>query len=156
MNNEDLLRPTLSEFRKVPALYTSTGFFLSSFFGGPAGATIYGVANSHRLGRLAQDLPVILGVCAAAFFVPIALDDEGLMRPFAQFLDVSLQRAWEIALRALALGCFGAIYLMHRKFFRAARVAAVKPLPSWGVGITAVVVGIIASRAFIYWVLKHH
>ena len=66
LSNDDLLRPTLSDYRKPPALYNSTGFFLSAFFGGPLGAAMYGTANCHRLGRLSRDLPVIVGITAVA------------------------------------------------------------------------------------------
>ena len=62
----------------------------------------------------------------------------------------------EFVLRALALACYGAIYLMHRKFFRAGRVSGNKPLSSWVPGIAAVVLGYFANQAFIDWILKHH
>ena len=65
MRNDDLLRPTLSDYQRVPELYNSTGFFLSAFFGGPMGAAIYGGANSHRLNRLHTDLPLLVVVVAA-------------------------------------------------------------------------------------------
>ena len=156
MRNEDLLKPTLSVFSKAPALYHPTGLALAAFFGGPLGASIYAFANSARLNRLAQDAPVILALCAAAFLLPLELARLDGLRPLVDFLGVSAPRAIELLLRALGLLCFGAIYLMHRRFFRSARIASVKPLPGWVPGISAVIAGYLANLAFTAWILKHH
>jgi len=156
LNSDDLLRPTLSEYRQSPALYNSTGMALAAFFGGPLGAGVYGAANTFRLGRLSQDLPLLLALVAAAFLLPYELHRLGVMQPIAGFLDSGPQRSFEILLRALGLGCFGAIYLMHRRFFRAAQVAGAESLQGWIPGIAAVVLGFAANTAFIAWILKHH
>lgn len=156
MDNEDLLKPTLSEYRQVPALYGSTGFFLSSFFGGPVGAAFFGLCNSQRLNRLWKDLPVIVAIAAAAFFVVFLLQSGGTMASIADLIGTSPRRTLEITLRALSLAAFGGIYLMHRKFFRAARVSGMTPLSSWVPGIAAVLLGFWANTAFIDWFLAHH
>lgn len=155
MSNEDLLRPTLSGYRKPPALYNSTGFFLSAFFGGPLGAGLYATANSWRLGRLVRDLPVIVGITAAAFLVLFGLDRLGVLAQLNGYLGGSKSRNLEIYLRALGIACFGAIYLMHRGFFRAARVSGLKPLAGWIPGIAAVLAGYLANVAFATWI-QHH
>jgi hypothetical protein len=146
LSSEDLLRPTLSGYRQAPAIYSSTGFFLATFFGGPVGAAVYASFNSYRLGRWSADLPVYVALAAAPFFVVLLLFKNG---------DLA-RGTVEVALRALALACFGAIYLMHRKFFRSARVAGVKPLSSWTPGILAVLLGYLANTAFILGILEHH
>ena len=156
MDNDDLLRPTLSEYRQVPAIYSSTGFFLSSFFGGPVGAAFFGLCNSQRLGRLWHDLPVILASASGAFFVIFLLHSGGQMPRVAELIGADDRRALEITLRALALAVFGAIYLLHRKFFRAARVSGTEPLASWVPGIASVLLGFWANTAFINWILAHH
>lgn len=152
MSNEDLLQPTLSEFRKPPSLYSSTGFFLSSFFGGPLGAGLYALANSFRLGRLAADLPVIIAIVMAAFLALAGLQSVGLLGELAAFLGGSVTRNMEIFLRAFGMACFAAIYFMHRVFFRAARVSGVTPRPGWLPGVVAVLVGVVANFAFTAWI----
>jgi len=156
LGNDDLLRPTLSEYRQVPALYSSTGFFLSSFFGGPVGAAFYALCNSQRLNRLWHDMPVIIATASAAYFVIFLLQSNGQMPGVAELMGASPRRALEITLRALALAVFGAIYLLHRKFFRAARVSGTRPLSSWVPGIAALLLGIWANTSFINWILAHH
>lgn len=156
MDNEDLLKPTLSDYRQVPALYGSTGFFLSSFFGGPVGAAFFALCNSQRLNRLWQDVPVVIALAAAAFLVIFLLQSGGTLSAIADLIGASSARALEITLRALSLGVFGGIYLMHRKFYRAARVSGVTPRPSWIPGIASVILGFWANTTFINWFLAHH
>jgi hypothetical protein len=156
LDKEELLRPTLSEYRQVPALYSSTGFFLASFFGGPVGAAFYGLCNSQRLNRLWHDMPVILAAASAAFVVIFLLHSNGQTPAIAELMGAAPRRALEITLRALALAVFGAIYLLHRKFYRAARVSGMKSVSSWVPGIASLLLGIWANSAFIRWILAHH
>ena len=156
MSNDDLLRPTLSDYQRTPELYNSTGFFMSAFFGGPVGAAIYGGANSHRLGRLSKDLSLLLAVVAAAFLLPCLLQVMGWLPRFASAIGGREVRNYELVMRGFGLLAYGAIYLMHRKFFRSARVSGVKEIPGWVPGIAAVVAGIAANSTFVSWLLKHH
>ncbi len=156
MSNEDLLRPTLSDYERVPALYNSTGFFLSSFFGGPLGAAIYGGANSHRLGRLSRDASLLAGLVAVAFMLPYVLHEAGLLRDIAAAFGGSVARNYGLVMRALGLVVYGAIYLMHRRFFRSARVSGAKEIPGWVPGIAAVAAGFAANAGFVTWLLEHH
>jgi hypothetical protein len=117
LNNEDLLRPTLSEYRQPPAIYSSTGFFLSAFFGGPLGVAIYGACNSRRLGRLAVDLPVILALVVGVYFLAYVFVRGGQIASLAEIMAGSPEWTTELTLRAFALACYGAIYLRHRRFF---------------------------------------
>lgn len=156
MSSEDLLRPTLSDYERVPELYNSTGFFLSSFFGGPLGAAIYGAANSHRLGRLSKDLSMLVAVVAAAFMLPYVLHEAGWLQSLAASIGGRVTRNYELLMRALGLATYGAIYLMHRRFFRSARVSGAKEIPGWVPGIAAVAAGFAANATFVSWILKHH
>jgi hypothetical protein len=156
LSNDDLLRPTLSDYRKPPALYHSTGFFLAAFFGGPVGAGVYAAANAWRLGRLARDLPVIVGIVAAAFLGLLELHRAGALEALADWLGGSLARNLGLFLRALGIATFGAIYFLHRGFFRAAQISGTKPLPGWMPGILAVGLGLAANEAFDAWILGHH
>ena len=156
MSNDELLRPTLSEYRQAPALYNSTGFALSAFFGGPLGAVLFGLFNSRRLSRLSADLPVFVAMCAAAFFVVYLFDGSGVLVSLGDTLGMNPSRTVQLVLRALALGCFGAIYFQQRKFYRAGQVSGTKPLSAWLPGIVAVVLGVCANVAFDRWILAHH
>jgi hypothetical protein len=154
LSNEDLLRPTLSGYRQPPAVYNSTGFFLSAFFGGPLGAAVYGSANAWRLGRLARDLPVIVAIAAAAFLGILELDRVGALDRLLDALG-GRNRQLGIVLRAFGIACFGAIYFLHRAYFRSARVSGVTPRPGWIPGIAAVLAGVAANVAFGRWILQH-
>lgn len=156
MSNEDLLRPTLSEYRRPPAIYHSTGFFLSTFFGGPVATAVYGLCNSYRLGRLRIDLPVFIALAAAAYFLVLLFQRSGQMAGIMELVGDAPRPTIEFTLRVLALVCYFAIYLMHRKFFRAAQVSGVQPLSGWVPGLAAFVIGNVANQAFIGWLLQHH
>lgn len=155
MGNDHLLRPTLSDYRKPPALYGTTGFFLSAFFGGPVGAALYAIANSWRLGRLSRDLPVIVAITAAACLLLIESDRMGWLRQLGAYLDMSPSRSLNICVRVLGMACFSAIYFMHRTFFRAARVSGAERLAGWKPGIAAVLAGYAANIALAWWI-EHH
>lgn len=155
MDREDLLRPTLSDYRKPPALYGSTGFILSAFFGGPVGAGVYAGANAWRLGRLSRDLPLIVALVAAAFLALLELQRAGALEQVAHWLGGSRAGNLRIIVRASGLAVFGAIYFMHRSFYRAARVAGTAPLPGWAPGLVALAAGIAANIAFTNWILEH-
>jgi hypothetical protein len=152
--DEDLLRPTLGGTRNVRALYSSTGFFVAAFFGGPLGAGVYGAINSQRLGRLRQDLPVSLALVASCFWLLVMANADGWLAGLADWLDDRPQRALQFALRIAGLFCFAAIYTMHRQYYRAAQVSGAPPLSGWIPGIVALVAGVLANIAFVGWLLK--
>lgn len=156
MSNDDLLRPTLSAYSRPPALYHKTGFALAAFFGGPVGAAVYSLANTARLARLKQDAPTIVIVTASALLIPVMLAHTGQFAVLADLAGMTPRGAGEVLLRGLGLACFGATYFLHRRFFRAARVSGVETLPSWPVGIAALVTGWAANAALMGWILKHH
>jgi hypothetical protein len=114
------------------------------------------LANTRRLARLRQDAPVIIIVMALALLVPMMLVRAGQFDAFANLAGMTRSTAGEVLLRGLGFACFGAIYLLHRRFFRAARVSGVKTLPSWPVGIAALASGWAANAALVNWILKHH
>jgi hypothetical protein len=156
LSKDDLLRPTLSDYLRAPELYNSTGFFMSAFFGGPLGAAIYGAANSHRIGRLSKDLSLLGAVVAGAFLLICLFHDIGWLPRLATIIGDSAMRSYELIVRAFGLLAYGAIYLMHRQFFRSARISGAKQIPGWVPGIVAVVAGSVANFAFVSWLLKHH
>ena len=156
MADDDLLRPTLSGTGEPPSLYNTTGFFLSSFFGGPVGAGIYGLANSYRLGRLKRDLPSVVVIVAASFWLLLFVERQGGLARLAELMDDRPDRAAQLAVRALGLACFGAIYLLHRQHHRAAQVTGAEAVSGWGPGIVAVLAGIAANVAILGRLTGHH
>ena len=156
MADEDLLRPTLSGGEEPRAVYNSTGFFLSAFFGGPVGAGIYGLANSQTLGRLRQDLPLIVAIVAACFLLLVYAAARGGLEGLRGWLDLNLTDTLKILLRVLGLACFGAIYFMHRPYYRSAQVAGVDSRPGWVPGIAALLLGILANGSLASWIQGHH
>ncbi|MDF3019450.1 MAG: hypothetical protein K0Q92_753 [Steroidobacteraceae bacterium] len=154
MADEDLLRPSLSDTANSPALYNSTGFFLSAFFAGPAAAGVYGLANSHRLGRLRQDLPTIVALVAGSFLLWLVAHRQGWVASLADLMGDRVTRATQLAVRLLGLACFAAIYLLHRQHYRAAQVSGVDSLSGWAPGIAAVVVGLLANGSFAAWMAR--
>ena len=156
MDNDDLLRPTLSGFRPAPALYSSTGFFVSSFFGGPLAAGVYGTFNSYRLNRLSSDLPMYVALVAGAYFLTLVFLNGGQMAAIGDLLGSRPARTLEIVLRAFGLAAFFAIWFMHRRFFRTAQVTGVKSLSGWLPGVVAFGAGFVANRAFFAWIIAHH
>ena len=155
MDREDLLRPTLSDYRKPPELYGSTGFFLSAFIGGPLGAGVYAGANAWRLGRLARDLPVIVAIVAATFLALLELHRAGALDHVAEWLGGTSSGNLRIIIRGFGLATYGAIYFMHRSFYRSAQVAGTRPMPGWAPGLVAVAAGMAANIAFATWILEH-
>jgi hypothetical protein len=155
LDNGDLLRPTLSGTGQAPALYSSTGFFLSAFFGGPVGAVVYGSVNAWRLGRLGKDLPLFGAIAAAAFLAILVLDRQGLLDPLRSLVGIP-RDSFRIILRGFGLACAGAIYFLHRGYFRAATVSGAAPLPGWIPGIAATLAGVAANMAFVGFILRHH
>ena len=158
MSNEDLLRPTLSDHERVPGLYNSTGFFMSSFFGGPLGAAVYGGANSHRLGRLQKDLPLLIGLVAVAFMLPYVLQEAGWLQGLAESvrrLDHAQLRTRHARARdwpptALSTSCTG-------DFSDRRRVSGAKEVSRLDPGHRRrTAAGVAANAAFVTWLLKHH
>ena len=144
MSNDDLLRPTLTEYRQAPALYDSTGFVLSAFFGGPVGAALYALANITRLSRLSRTTPVVITYGAVALRAGVCWFAGRPSRGTGRFVGMTTATHLRAPLRALGLGCFGAIYFVHRRFFRSARVSGVRgaaelspvpALPRWCSGL---------------------
>ncbi len=121
MSNDDLLRPTLSDYTRPPALYHTTGFALCAFFGGPVGAAVYALANITRLSRLKQDAPVVVILTALALFVPMMLVRAGQFDALAEFAGMTPQRTGETLLRAPGARDF------RRYLFIASQVFPVSP-----------------------------
>jgi hypothetical protein len=152
LDNEDLLRPTLDGTRDTPALYSSQAFFFTAFFGGPVAAAAYGLVNSHRLGRLRQEAAVFVGIAVAALTLFYALHELGALSSLSELMGGRQRRNYEIFMRAIALLAFGAGWLMHRRFYRAAAISGTDELPGWVPGIATGVVGALASGAFLRWI----
>jgi hypothetical protein len=108
-------------------LYSSQAFFLASFFGGPIAAATYGLVNSKRLGRLQTESPAIVALAAGGLLLFLGLHEMGILNELAELLGGRTRRNFEIIMRAIGLMVFGAIYLMHRRYFRAAAFSGTEP-----------------------------
>jgi hypothetical protein len=152
LDKDDLLRPTLEGARPVPALYSSQAFFFASFFGGPVAAAAYGLVNSHRLGRLRQEVLAFVGIGVAALLLFYGLHVSGLLSWLSELMGGRQRRNYEIMMRAVALLAFGAAWLMHRRFYRAAAISGTDERSGWVPGIATGVIGALASGAFLRWI----
>jgi hypothetical protein len=86
----------------------------------------------------------------------LELQRAGALDALAGWLGGSSTRNLGLFMRALGMACFGAIYFLHRAFYRAARVSGLKPLPGWVPGIAAVALGMATNTAFATWFIAHH
>ena len=127
-----------------------------AMFGGPLGAAVYGAFNTYRLGRLSRDLAIIVAIAAVAYFAMFQMHSFGVLDPIATLLGREQQRSYSLLLRALGLLCFGAIYLLHRRFFRAAQVGGVEGKAGWLPGIAGILIGAVADHVFVSWLIEHH
>jgi len=144
--NSDLLKPSLTADRSPSAaLYSLRTGFLTSFFGGPiAGATI-SLLNSYRLKRLTVDWPIGLLAIAVCVTMGWLATHDGW-----QWLDARLGRGSVIyANRLTNLAFFGAVYALHRTYYKSMSVLGISPPNGVAVGIGAIVFGLAVNAAMI-------
>jgi hypothetical protein len=143
-SRDDLLQPSLTEDRvEATAIYSPTAGYVCSFFGGPIAAVAFASVNSRRLGRLPADLPWL--IAALALFV-IALW-WAFMGRYPDPLQPWIQENVEISVRVLGVVYFGAIYLLHRRHYRAMQMMGIESPNGWGVGFACAAIGILSVIA---------
>ena len=136
----DLLQPSLGrDDSPATAIYSLRAGFLTAFFGGPLAAAVVALVNAHRLNRLRADWPIgLLGIALTfglAWWQVRAGGDawlNALMGPSATLY----------AVRIAGLALFGAVYAMHRTYYRGMSVLGIKPPNGLALGAVAVVAGI--------------
>lgn len=140
-----LLEPVIADSGASPVrLYSLTASFMVAFFGGGGLPIILlSAMNSQKLRRLNADL--WLYILGATFFAALTVVGAyaaatGTEIPVLQVLGEG-SRGHRAMNRALALLFFGAVYLRHRRFHRAANLMGLDPLNPWGAAIGAIVAG---------------
>ncbi len=142
-----LLQPSLQQGVGAVSIYSVRAGFMVAFFGGFFAAVLFGALNSQRLGRLRTDAWLYaLGTLAfGAYTIALghAIASEGAT---AEWLAEN-SRGLRIANRAASLAFFGIIFLVHRRFYKAAELAGENSLSPWLPGIAACVVGTVIAVA---------
>lgn len=141
--NDDLLRPSLDNPDTVQnAIYSTTAGYLTAFIGGPFAAITMAGLNSWRLRRLARDaLPIISATALSVTLYALFIRPEW----FGQVdFDVTMQNA-RLGARVYALMLFGAFWLLHKRYYRAAGLMGLKSPSPWVGGVACVLVGTLAT-----------
>jgi len=147
---EHLLQPTLSVTRAVSPIYSTRAGFIVAFFGSGFASVIMTLLNVRRLGRLSQDLAMVV---AGALFFTLVYVGSGYLAATGGSLPLvgevkTHQREVRYLLRGLALAYFGLTYLRHQRFYRAQDLAGNDPPSPWVAGIAACVAAVALSFAF--------
>lgn len=147
IQDSELLRPSLTADLDTPRpIYSVRTAFLSSFFGGPVAGAIIALLNSQRLRRLKTDWPIaVLALGSSAMFqwtVP-----RHLWGPINAVLGAgSVRYGFEL----LSLAFAGVVYAMHRPYYRSMSLLGLAVPNGTGVGIAAILCGILAQAGLIY------
>ena len=133
-DNSDLLTPSLGE-RTTNSIYSVGALIAAAFFGGGPAVAIMGFINSARLGRLRADavwlaLLLFVAVGTVIFMFVYAAGDSDTLRNV------------RVLNRAVGFGLCGALYLMHRRAFKAMTVLGLDPPSPYVTVIGAVVASV--------------
>jgi hypothetical protein len=135
-SRDDLLQPSLTEARTdATAIYSSMAGYVTSFVGGPVAALAFAAVNSRRIGRLRADAPLL--IAGLALF--LAAMWWALTGPY--HAEIS-NRHLNTGVRGAGLLYFGAIYLLHRRHYRAMEMMGIEAPKAWGIGIACVLAGV--------------
>ena len=99
---------------------------------------------------------VLVAFAAAGFLVPLLLHETGWLPSLAASIGGRVARNYALFMRAMGLVTCGAIYFMHRQFFRSARVSGAREKAGWIPGLAAFAAGMAANAVFGSWLLEHH
>ncbi len=141
---DSLLRPTLQDGVRAVSIYSVRAGFFVAFLGGPMAAVIFGALNSQRLGRLGKDawLYAFGGIVFTAFAIGIGyLSATGGFGAGSQEAVREQTRTLRTVSQALGLAFFGLVFLLHRRFYKAAEMAGQESPSPWIPGVAASVVG---------------
>jgi len=137
--HEHLLQPSLSaSAAPAPALYSTQSSFLVAFLGGPVAIVLYSALNSWRLRR---PVDIVAYLVTLALVVALMVDHDHGGPLFSAFVDYFGAGSDRYLWRLLALGAFGAFYLLHRKQHRSTQLFGGKAPSPWIPAIACMVVG---------------
>jgi hypothetical protein len=135
-SRDDLLQPSLTADRAdATAIYSATAGYVTSFLGGPVAALAFAAVNSRRLGRLRADAPLLI----AGLVLFLGAMWWVLTGPYHAEIG---NRHLNTGVRGAGLLYFGAIYLLHRRHYRAMEMMGIESPKAWGIGIACVLAGV--------------
>ena len=139
IQDRELLTPSLTADARVPrAIYSARTGFLASFLGGPVAAGVVALVNAQRLRRLRTDWPV--GLLALALCVLMRLS---VMDHFWDWLDNLLGKgSARFVYQLMGMTFFGAIYALHRPYYRSMSLLGLKTPNGIVLGIVAIALGV--------------
>lgn len=146
---EALLRPTLTEEGRRAPLFSFAVGVIAASFGGPFAPIAWGAANSFQLRRVLRDLPLHVGLLAAAVGLTWALSAPTGSRYSIEHL---VGPDWGvIVLRVGALAILVAEYLLHRRSLRHA--ALIGRISKQGVacGLLCIAVSLLTQFGLLEW-----
>lgn len=113
--DSDLLRPSLSSARDIPApVYSVRAAFITSFFGGPVAAVLITLLNARRLRRLSRDWPIVLAAPAILITLRWAMSRHAL-----GWVESILGQNTETLLMEISgMVLFGIGYALHAPYHR--------------------------------------
>jgi len=135
---------TQRHYYSVPALA------VSSLFGGPLAAVAFAALEARALGRLGRDLPWLAAGLVAVLLAASAAADRGLLDGALRDLGTQHLSTWEhLAYRLLALAYCAGYWWLHRRERQALATAGVAPVPGYGAGVLALLIGLVAGTALL-------
>jgi hypothetical protein len=139
IQDRELLTPSLTADARVPqAIYSASTGFLASFLGGPMAGAVIALVNSQRLRRLGTDWPIALLALAIAVLIQLSVVDH-----FWDWLDHLLgQGSIRFVYKLAGMAFFGAIYALHRPYYRSMSLLGLKTPNGILIGILAIAVGL--------------
>ena len=150
IQDSELLRPSLTADLDTPRpIYSVRTAFLSSFFGGPVAGAIIALLNSQRLRRLKTDWPIAVLAVGSSAVLQWTMKRHMWGPVNAVLGPGSARYGYEL----LSLAFSGVVYAIHRPYYRSMSLLGL-PIPNGtGVGLAAVVCGILA-QAGLYYLLQ--
>jgi hypothetical protein len=139
IQDRELLTPSLSADARAPqAIYSAGTGFIASFFGGPMAGALFALVNSQRLRRLRTDwliAPFALAICV---LLRLSFIDHRW-----DWLDKLLGAgSFRFVYKLLGFAFFGAIYALHKPYYRSMSLLGLKTPNGIVICILAIAVGV--------------
>jgi len=145
-NTRELLSPSLAANHSPVSIYSLRTGFLAAFFGGPVAGAAVALVNAYRLKRLSTDWPI--GLLALA--INVALIWWSTRAGGRRWLEAVLGPGSLYYLtHFIGLAFFGAVYALHRTYYRGMSVLGIKPPNGWPIGLGALAVGIAVGAGLV-------
>ena len=149
IQDRELLTPSLTADARVPqAIFSAGTGFLASFLGGPVSGAVVALVNSQRLRRLRTDWPIGLLALALCVLLRLSVIDH-----FWDWLDNLLGKgSVRFVYKLVGMAFFGAIYALHRPYYRSMSLLGLKTPNGIVLGIVAIALGVGVQFGLFYLV----